>query len=114
MDTRAQEMLDFWSDEVGPEGWYARRRGGRPAHPRPLARALGARPRRRARRVAAARRAGCLALLILLDQFPRNMFRGDPRAFATDARALAVAKVAILRGATSACRCPSGSSSSCR
>jgi uncharacterized protein (DUF924 family) len=27
---------------------------------------------------------GALALLILLDQFPRNMFRGNPRAFATD------------------------------
>ncbi|HXZ23086.1 MAG TPA: DUF924 family protein, partial [Pseudolabrys sp.] len=26
---------------------------------------------------------GALALLILLDQFPRNMFRGDARAFAT-------------------------------
>jgi uncharacterized protein (DUF924 family) len=40
----------------------------------------------------------CLALIVLLDQFPRNMFRGDPRAFATDARALAVAKVAVERG----------------
>ena len=28
---------------------------------------------------------GALALVLLLDQFPRNMFRGDPRAFATDA-----------------------------
>ncbi|HKQ29125.1 MAG TPA: DUF924 family protein, partial [Burkholderiales bacterium] len=26
----------------------------------------------------------CLALIIVLDQFPRNMFRGTPRAFATD------------------------------
>ena len=40
----------------------------------------------------------CLALLILLDQFPRNMFRDDARAFASDARALAVAKTAILHG----------------
>lgn len=37
----------------------------------------------------------CLALLILLDQFPRNMFRGTPEAFATDAKALAVAKHAV-------------------
>jgi uncharacterized protein (DUF924 family) len=37
----------------------------------------------------------CLALIILLDQFPRNMFRGTPQAFATDARALAVAQNAI-------------------
>lgn len=36
--------------------------------------------------------AGCLALILLLDQFPRNMFRGHPQAFATDDQALAVAK----------------------
>lgn len=41
---------------------------------------------------------GSLALLILLDQFPRNMFRDDPRAFATDAQALAVARRAIDKG----------------
>lgn len=34
---------------------------------------------------------GRLALVILLDQFSRNMFRGTPRAFAQDARALAYA-----------------------
>jgi uncharacterized protein (DUF924 family) len=32
---------------------------------------------------------GALALLILLDQMPRNMFRGSRRAYATDERALA-------------------------
>jgi uncharacterized protein (DUF924 family) len=41
---------------------------------------------------------GALALLILLDQFPRNMFRGTARAFATDALARAVADRAIARG----------------
>jgi uncharacterized protein (DUF924 family) len=41
---------------------------------------------------------GALALLILLDQFPRNMFRGDARAFATDALARAVTAGAIVRG----------------
>jgi uncharacterized protein (DUF924 family) len=41
---------------------------------------------------------GALALLILLDQFPRNMFRGDARAFATDALARAVTAGAIIRG----------------
>jgi len=39
-----------------------------------------------------------LALLILLDQFPRNMFRGSARSFATDRQALAVAKASIARG----------------
>jgi uncharacterized protein (DUF924 family) len=41
---------------------------------------------------------GALALLILLDQFPRNMFRGQARAFATDPLARAVASRAILNG----------------
>jgi uncharacterized protein (DUF924 family) len=39
-----------------------------------------------------------LALLILLDQFPRNMFRGEARAFATDPLARAIASRAILNG----------------
>ena len=42
--------------------------------------------------------AGALALLLLLDQFPRNMFRGSARAFATDPLARAVADRAIARG----------------
>jgi uncharacterized protein (DUF924 family) len=41
---------------------------------------------------------GALALLILLDQFPRNMFRGRARAFATDPLARAIASRAILNG----------------
>jgi uncharacterized protein (DUF924 family) len=41
---------------------------------------------------------GTLALIILLDQFPRNLFRGDARAFATDAAARAIAERAIARG----------------
>ena len=38
-----------------------------------------------------------LALVVVLDQFPRNMFRGEPRAFASDALALATAKDMIER-----------------
>jgi uncharacterized protein (DUF924 family) len=41
---------------------------------------------------------GALALLILLDQFPRNMFRSEARAFATDPLARAVTSRAILNG----------------
>lgn len=41
---------------------------------------------------------GTLALVILLDQFSRNMFRGSPRAFATDAKAMQVVRRAIARG----------------
>lgn len=40
----------------------------------------------------------CVALVLLLDQFPRNLFRGTPRAFATDAMARQVARHALARG----------------
>jgi uncharacterized protein (DUF924 family) len=42
--------------------------------------------------------ASCLARIVVLDQFPRNMFRGTARAFEADARALAAARHAIERG----------------
>jgi uncharacterized protein (DUF924 family) len=38
---------------------------------------------------------GSLALLLLLDQFPRNMFRGSAHAFATDPLARAIAETAL-------------------
>jgi uncharacterized protein (DUF924 family) len=41
---------------------------------------------------------GSLALLILLDQFPRNLYRGSAHAFATDPKARAIALVAVDRG----------------
>jgi len=41
---------------------------------------------------------GCLALILIFDQFSRNMFRGTPRAFAADPRALALAQHAIEQG----------------
>lgn len=44
---------------------------------------------------------GALALVIVLDQFPRNMFRSHARTFSTDDQALAVAERAIARGADS-------------
>ncbi|MER2519218.1 MAG: DUF924 family protein [Bdellovibrionales bacterium] len=40
---------------------------------------------------------GVLALLLLFDEFPRRMFRGTPRAFATDEQALDLARSAIVR-----------------
>ena len=41
---------------------------------------------------------GALAYIILMDQFPRNMFRGSGKAFASDRAALAAAKSAIDKG----------------
>lgn len=40
----------------------------------------------------------CLALILLLDQVSRNLFRGTPQAFATDNQALATAQFAVQSG----------------
>src|SRR5918997_3329890 len=39
----------------------------------------------------------CLALVILLDQLPRNMFRGDPKSYATDRKAQETTEHAVDR-----------------
>lgn len=46
----------------------------------------------------AAEAEGSLALLILLDQFPRNLFRGSAHAFATDPKARRIARAAVGAG----------------
>jgi uncharacterized protein (DUF924 family) len=94
---KAEEVLDFWLGEIGPEGWYA---GGAavdgavrarfaPLWQEVVAGACGpwlTEPR------------GALAYLIVTDQFPRNMFRDEARAFASDGLARAAAKLAVARG----------------
>jgi len=100
----ADEVLSFWfgpaSDPAAsrPRGYWFERdeafdaeciRRFAEAHEQAVAGALDAwkdEPR------------GALALLILLDQLPRNLFRGTPRAFASDARAREVARHALARG----------------
>ena len=58
---------------------------------------------------------GALALLLVLDQFSRNMFRGTPKAFAQDEMARAIAREARRRGLRRAGRAgASASSSTCR
>ncbi len=41
---------------------------------------------------------GSMALCVLLDQFPRNLYRGSGEAFATDAKARQIASAALERG----------------
>ncbi|WIY68088.1 DUF924 family protein [Aquidulcibacter paucihalophilus] len=95
-DITPSAVVAFWK-EAGPGKWFAKddafdsrfRRGFGDAH------------------FAAARREldrwaetpeGSLALLILLDQFPRNVFRGSGHAFATDPLARMVARRALEAG----------------
>lgn len=41
---------------------------------------------------------GCLALCIVLDQFPLNMYRGQAKSFSTEQQAVAVTKHAVVQG----------------
>jgi uncharacterized protein (DUF924 family) len=93
----AQQILDFWFVETAPDKWFKkdgefdaeiRRRFGstyRRAHDGELGEWIET-PE------------GCLALMIVLDQFPRNMFRGDARAFATDPHGRLLLQYALDKG----------------
>lgn len=50
--------------------------------------------------------AGCLAEIIILDQFSRNIYREDARAFAQDSMALTLAQEAIQHGYDRLLRAP--------
>lgn len=92
----AAEIVDFWQ-EAGPRRWYAKN----PDFDRSIA------VRFEAAHHAAARGEladwatswkGALALLLLLDQFPRNIYRGSAHAFATDPLARTIARAALAAG----------------
>lgn len=93
-DPRA--LLEFWR-AAGPQRWFrpdpefdARfREGFLAAHEAAAAGRLQA---------WTATPDGALALVLLLDQFPRNAFRGTPRMYATDPQARAIADAAIAAG----------------
>jgi uncharacterized protein (DUF924 family) len=91
------DELRFWFDELGRKAWFVKDAAvDEKIRDRfaPLIDQLAAEPDDAV--VTSADRA--LATVIVLDQFPRNVFRGTPRAFATDRQALAVAEAAIERG----------------
>lgn len=92
------EIVTFWVSEVGPAKWYA----VDPALDNTIRGRYGALwEKARTGRLNAWTSCpkGCLAYLIVTDQFPRNMFRNnDPRAFATDALARHVAARACHLG----------------
>ena len=71
-----EEILNFWLDETGPEGWY----GGGEALDQEIRDRFGAAWEAAmdgAYGLWLTYPSGALAYLILTDQFPRNMFRGD-------------------------------------
>jgi uncharacterized protein (DUF924 family) len=96
-DVEPADILAFWR-EAGRERWY-KRDDAFDAEVRRRYLALWQRATAGQLSSWEATDDGALALTIVLDQFPRNMFRGDSRAYASDALALAVAGRAIARGA---------------
>ena len=96
MPATPNDILGFWRN-AGPEKWYAKstrfdeaiRLKFEPVHHR------AARGEYDAWAVSPE---GALALLILLDQFPRNLYRGSAHAWATDPKARAVARAAAEAG----------------
>jgi len=95
--TTPQEVLDFWFKESTPEQWFKRDSAYdniivsrfKSLHEQTVAGELDS---------WANTPEGALALVIALDQFSRNMYRNSSKAFATDAKALAISKAAIAKG----------------
>jgi uncharacterized protein (DUF924 family) len=90
------DIIAFWR-EAGPERWFKKDAG---FDDEIRSRFLETHEAAAAGRLADWEKTadGALALIILLDQFPRNMFRGEPRAFAGDPLARAIAAGALVRG----------------
>ncbi|MDG2529656.1 DUF924 family protein [Caulobacter endophyticus] len=96
MAARPQDILGFWT-QAGPKQWFDKNRAFDEA----------IRLKYEPTHHAAARGdydswvetpEGSLALVIVLDQFPRNLYRRSGHAFATDGKARAVARAAIAQG----------------
>ena len=89
----AEQVLRYWFEELKPAAWFRKDEGVDAV----IRERFGAlyeelariRPEQLTTPLEFA------AAVIALDQFPRNMFRGTPRAFATDALALAISQHAI-------------------
>lgn len=91
------DVISFWLEEVGPQGWYMQSDElDAKIRDRYLPLWEKARDGRLLNWVFCPR--GALAFLIVTDQFPRNMFRNDARAFATDDLARRVAARACHLG----------------
>ncbi|MFT3687545.1 DUF924 family protein [Paenirhodobacter sp.] len=96
MDERIGAVLRHW-DDLGPEGWY-RGTAEIDAAIRARFEPLWQEARRTGLPGWDTTAEGALARLLVLDQFPRNMFRDRPESFATDAAALQAATHAIAQG----------------
>jgi uncharacterized protein (DUF924 family) len=93
---KPSDVVDFWV-QAGPKAWFSKN----DSFDAQITERFSALHHSAARRELddwAAEPRGALALLLLLDQFPRNMYRGSAHAFATDPLARHFAKAAIAGG----------------
>ncbi|WP_152045033.1 DUF924 family protein [Aureimonas psammosilenae] len=91
-----QAILRFWRD-AGPERWFK----SDPAFDEAIRVSFAPLLERGTRGELdgwAETPEGALALVLIFDQFSRNIHRGTPEAFATDEEALAIARLALDRG----------------
>ncbi len=94
----AQDIINFWFREIDPKQWWTKDA----AFDQAIRDRFGELHAQATRCELFAWRAtaeGRLAEIIVLDQFSRNLFRGAPASFASDALALALAQEAVAVGA---------------
>ncbi|MBB3763669.1 DUF924 family protein [Sphingomicrobium lutaoense] len=94
---KAQDVIDYWFDEVGPEGWFTKD----PARDAEIKEKWGALRQRVIDEEGRVWREGprrILAAVILLDQFSRNIHRGSAKAFEADGLARRLTRRAIAKG----------------
>lgn len=94
---RIEEVLKFWFDDLSPDDWFESDEAV-DSHIRERFQELHEALREQVPETWRSSARGCLAAVIVLDQFPRNMYRGTSRAFAADGAARSLAKEALMRG----------------
>ena len=94
---RIEEVLKFWFDDLSPDDWFKSDEAV-DGHIRERFQELHETLREQVPETWRNSARGCLAAVIVLDQFSRNMYRGASRAFASDGAALSLAKEALVRG----------------
>lgn len=90
------DVLKFWFEELAPSQWFEKD----DALDRTIAKRfseLHAKVSADIPKVCEDGAKGCLATILVLDQFSRNLYRNDPHAFANDKPARVLAKDAIER-----------------
>src|SRR6478672_7550422 len=95
--TWAREVLRFWLEETAPERWFQNDTAF-DQHVRARFCKTHATVASLCHEVCLTDPDTALAAIIVLDQFSRNMFRGTPRAFASDANALSITQKALAKG----------------